>query len=442
MRRRLGTGAQGGVQVSSLQGRPLPRSVRLLATGWGLAASSDWFTLWAFLWAAGPRGWSGADVAALVVAARAPSIVGGILGGVAVDRFGSRNLLLLDAVSRTAVMVSFVVAGVLDVMTYPVCVVLVALSGTTAPVSYSAVRSMIPALVSEGQLGRANTLLALGNSLPLVLSASLVGPALSLVGLRYAFVLPLMAMITFLFIALILPNPSTRLDGEPDSPTRGEQGRPAVGGRSRGVRASGTLSGPMAMLLLSTGYYLTFGPFEPTLPFLIRENLRAGPGTYGLMWGAVGVGSLLGLLVAPWLCSLPRPGAVNALVAVANSIVMLPLAFVGSTWAAGALCFGIGLLWSPYNAVEATALQKLTPARHLGKVFGLQRAMSISALPVGAAIGSLALDHVGAGGVLVGASCAGMAVALLALSFRSLRARTDRAVGWDVSTVPHAGPAS
>lgn len=362
-----------------------------------------------------------------MVAARAPSLVGGVLGGMAVDSFGPRSLLLLDGVSRTAVMSAFVVAGVLDVLTYPVCVVLVALSGATAPVSYTAVRTMVPTLVGVSQLGRANTLLATGNALPLVLSASLVGPALSLVGLRYAFVLPLLAMTVFLCLAWVLPTSPGRGSVASTSPSRTDVLRSGGGWALRRVGTRTSLSGPVALLLLSTGYYLSFGPFEPTLPFLIRENLHRGPATYGLLWATVGTGSLLGLLAAPWLCSLPRPGAVNALIAIANSGAMLPLALIDSVWAAVGSCFVIGLLWSPYNAVEATALQKLTPSRHLGKVFGLQRATAISALPVGAAIGSLALDRIGAGGVIVAASCAGAAVALLALAFPDLRARTDRA---------------
>jgi hypothetical protein len=181
----------------------------------------------------------------------------------------------------------------------------------------------------------------------------------------------------------------------------------------------------LALLLLSAGYYLSFGPFEPVLPFLIREQLKAGPGTYGLLWGAVGIGCLLGLLAAPWLCSLPRPGVVNALIAITNSAVMVPLAVAASTGMALVLCFGIGLLWSPYNAVEATALQKLTPARQLGKIFGLQRALAISALPVGAAIGSLGLDHIGPGRVILASGCSGLAVALIALSFPALRVRKE-----------------
>jgi hypothetical protein len=161
------------------------------------------------------------------------------------------------------------------------------------------------------------------------------------------------------------------------------------------------------------------------LPFLIRDQLGAGAGTYGLLWGAVGVGCLSGLLASPWLCSMPRPGVVNAAIAIANSLVLLPLAFSTTTWLAVGLCFCIGLLWSPYNAVEATALQRLTPPPQLGRIFGLQRALAISALPVGAAVGSLGLDHIGPGGVIAASGCGGLAVALLALSFPTLRVRRE-----------------
>jgi hypothetical protein len=104
----------------------------------------------------------------------------------------------------------------------------------------------------------------------------------------------------------------------------------------------------------------------------------------------MGIGALLGLLVAPTLTRMSRPGATMAGVAVLNGLAMLPLAATTGVGVALACCLAIGILWTPYSAVEATALQLLTPARHHGKVWGIQRALVISALPVGAAVGALA----------------------------------------------------
>jgi len=401
----------------------LPLRVRWLCVAWASASLADWFVLWAVVWSAGLEGWSGAQTAGIIMAARAPAFVGGIAGGVAIDRYGPRTLMVFDGVARTLVMLGLVVNGLLGGFGYAAAVILVLLAGATAPISYSAVRTFLPRLVPGDRLGAANTLLAIGNALPLVLSAGIVGPALELVGLAWAFLVPAVLMVGVVVIAVWLPTTGSV------EPLAADSGASVLdtnlsphAGRSpltwRRVPA-----GTLALLCLSTAYFFTFGPVEPVLPLLVRDRLDAGVTTYGLLWSTMGIGALLGLLVAPALTRMSRPGATMAGVAVLNGLAMLPLATTTGVGVALACCLAIGILWTPYSAVEATALQRLTPARHHGKVFGIQRALVISALPAGAAVGALALDTVGVTSVLLGSGLACIAVALGALAIPALRAQ-------------------
>jgi len=401
----------------------LPPTVRWLCLAWTFASLADWFVLWAIVWSAGLEGWSGAQTAGIILAARAPALVGGIAGGLAIDRFGPRTLMLLDGVVRTLVMLGLVVNGLVGGFGYAAAVLLVALAGAMAPISYSAVRTFMPRLVPSDRLGAANSLLAIGNALPLVLSAGIVGPALHLVGLAWAFLVPAVLMVGVVAIAGWLP--ATGLV-EPPAPESGanvlDKNLPAHAGRAS-LRWRRVPAGTLALLGLSTAYYFTFGPVEPVLPLVVRDHLDAGATTYGLLWSMMGVGALLGLLVASPLTRLARPGATMAAVAVVNGVAMLPLAATTSVGVALACCLAIGILWTPYSAVEATALQRLTPAHHHGKVFGIQRALVISALPLGAAIGALAMDTAGVTAVLLGSGLACIALALGALAAPALRAR-------------------
>jgi hypothetical protein len=83
-----------------------------------------------------------------------------------------------------------------------------------------------------------------------------------------------------------------------------------------------------------------------------------------------------------------------------------------------------GVVWGPYSTVETTALQRWTRASHHGRVFGTQRALLQSVLPVVAALGAVAVDHTSAV-VVLGVSLAGCSLAgLAALALPAMRQPT------------------
>jgi MFS family permease len=331
----------------------LPLSVRWLSVAWASASLADYFVLWAVVWSAGLEGWSGAQTAGIIMAARAPAFVGGIAGGMAIDRYGARTLMVFDGVARTLVMLGLVVNGLVDGFGYTAAVILVLLAGATAPISYSAVRTFLPRLVPGNQLGAANTLLAIGSALPLVLSAGIVGPALELVGLAWAFLVPAILMVGVAVIALWLPTTGSV------EPLAADSGANVLdtnlsphAGRSpltwRRVPA-----GTLALLCLSTAYFFAFGPVEPVLPLVVRDRLDAGATTYGLLWSTMGIGALLGLLVAPALTRMSRPGATMAGLVVLNGLAMLPLATTT----------GVGVSPSPAAWQSASCGRRTRPSR-------------------------------------------------------------------------------
>jgi predicted MFS family arabinose efflux permease len=386
----------------------LPASMRRLAAGWTLASTADNFVMFVLLWSAGPQGWSGQQTALLVVAIRLPAVLGGVLGGRAVDRFGPVPMLLLDAVARVLLMGALAISswnGELQIWTV---LALGAAAGTTAPLSYAAARTLVPRLVEPHLLGKANALLSIGDQLPLLLGAILTGPALGLLGTGPAFLLPFAMLIVVAVIALRLrgtdrPAPEHRPD---------EAG--TTGPRTwRSARVIGLIS-------LSVAYYFTYGPYETVMPYFVREQLGSGLGGYTVIWALFGAAALLTLPLATRL-SQHRPGLVNAVGAIAWGALMLPLAFVHDLTAV-AVGFAVsGAIWGPYAAIETTALHRWTdPADH-GRIFGTQRAVLAIASPLGAAVGALGIDHLSPPAILA-ISAGGCALAgLAALTIRDLR---------------------
>ena len=146
------------------------------------------------------------------------------------------------------------------------------------------------------------------------------------------------------------------------------------------------------VLAVTLVYFLAYGPLEPALPLDSRDVFDAGPGGYGLLWSAFGAGALLGLATVPVVGRL-RPGHALAGNALAWGAALLPLLVVTAIVPAMlALAVG-GLIWAPYVTIESTLLQRLVPAPLLGRVFGVRRAVTAAAVPLGAAAGGLLLSH-------------------------------------------------
>lgn len=379
-----------------------PPIVRL-ATMWTLAATADNVVLFMLLWIAGPQGWTGLQTAVLVIAIRLPTVAGGILGGRAVDRLGPRAMILLDAGVRVVLMTALTVVGWSQHLSVWIVLALCATAGATAPLSYSASRTVVPRLVEDADLPRANAWLGIGDQVPMVLGAAVSGPALGLLGPGRAFLVPLVLMLCAGVLAVRLP------DGV--APPRRVQ-----------VRRSWASAPVVGLIALSVTYHATYGPFESVLPRFAREQLGTGVGGYTVLWILFGTAALATVPLAARLGG-QRPGLVNSLGAFLWGLVTLPIIAVHDLPPAALIFIVSGAVWGPYSAIETTALQRWTdPATH-GAMFGTQRAFLSIASPFGAACGALALDHYSPAAILA-ASALGCTAAG-ALAAWPLRQRTS-----------------
>ena len=135
-----------------------------------------------------------------------------------------------------------------------------------------------------------------------------------------------------------------------------------------------------------------------TPPF-VRDQLHAAENAYSLLWALFAIGALVSLRLCP-LFARRRPGMVNALGALLWGLVMLPLIGTDDVRVAALLFLISGAIWGPYTAVEATALHRWTAASEHGRVFGVQRSLLARAVPLGAAVGALALERHDAAAIL------------------------------------------
>ncbi|MCU7730200.1 MFS transporter [Actinoplanes sp. KI2] len=385
-------------------------AARLPASVWAagslnfLAGAADNIVLLLVLWAAGPRGWTGSETALVVLALRLPTLLTASVAGRAIDRWGARRVAGADLAVRCVALLLLICAGAATgALPLPAVVAAGALCGATSPASYAAVRWATPRLVGRGRLGQANIVIGLSDQLPLLAAGVLVGPSFELLGPVYAVAVPAALLLPALAVVRRLPAAATA--PSPAGPPHGPRRPP------RRV---------LALIALSTAYYLLYGPFETVTPAYVRDRLGGDAGTYGLIWSAFGLGAILSLAAAARLAR-RRPGRVNAIGAALWGATMLPLPIIGDAGTAAALFLLSGAIWGPYTTIETSALQRWTDPSAHGAVFGLQRGLLATAAPLGAAGGAL-LAQVVSPPLVLGASAAACGVAgLAALADRGLR---------------------
>ena len=159
------------------------------------------------------------------------------------------------------------------------------------------------------------------------------------------------------------------------------------------------------------------------MPLYAHEVLHSGGTGYGALWSAFGLGALLGLLAVRSLARL-RPGIVNAAGTALWGAATLPLVLVGALPAALPVMLVGGLIWGPYGAIETATIQRITPPRRHGTVFGVRRGIQVAATPVGAAAGSLLLARLPPQAVIGLAAGSCVLVGVLGLLYPPLRRLT------------------
>ena len=390
--------------------RRLPAAVWTASAASFLATAADTFLMFALVWVAAPQGWTGMQTAFAILALRLPVLAGGVLGGRAVDRWGSRRVITLDTSVRAVLMICLAVSGRGGDLPLFGVLVLGGLAGVLSPATYAGARSLVYCLVDPDELPRANTAVSVGDQLQLLVGSALVGPALLLLGPGLSPLVPAVLLLTATLLARRLP--------------RADAVRSSAGAAPSAPEPVTTTGRPqtrvLAIVALSTAYYFVYGPFEAATPAFVRDRLHGTEAAYSLLWTMFAIGSLTGLAVAPLLAR-RRPGTVNGLGALAWGLAMLPLAWTSDLGVGALLLLLGGILWGPYTAVETTALHRWVHPAHHGRIFGVQRSLLATATPLGAAVGALALERIPAATVLGTSAAACACAGLLALGHRGLR---------------------
>lgn len=355
---------------------------RRLWLGLVISRLGDMFTVIALLWFVLDLTGSATALSLLLLCFSLPALLSSPLLGWLLDHYQPRDIMLLDNLARALVIGAIPLVYWLGGLTLWAMYALALCAGALAPATSVGIRVIMPHLVPDNELEKANAWASASDQF-----AALAGPALAglLVALLGGPPVMLIDAVSFLGMALLV----WRLPDVIRTPAaESAASRRAWGGFDALLH----LKPVRIITAMSAVFFFAYGPLEPALPLYSQEVLRAGAAGFGLLWTGFGAGALLGLLAIPWAIRYPRPGVTFAVIAVVWGVLLAPLMLI-TNLALAMLFLGLaGCAWAPYTTIETSLLQRLTPEQMRGQVFGARGTVMVAATPLGILAGGLLLE--------------------------------------------------
>jgi len=356
-----------------------------------LSSIGDFFYAIAVMWfAIRIAGSTGVMVSAVEAGA---ALVFGLLGGVYADRWNRRTIMLTVDILRACVVGSLPVLAFFGQLQLWHMLVVALLVGSLGSLFDPALQASLPTLAQDTRtLQAANGLMDVTRRLARALGPSLAGPLLVVLPLQHFFTLDAVSFLIsagaiFLIGRHLSPSEYTskrRHDGVVGILTDLKDG-------FQQIRRHPYLPGIfVAVFVIAVTWTIAF---TAGIPLYAERYLNSGPGAYGLIVGAYGVGNVISNFVMGSI-KLRRPLAAIMLgrVIVGLGFLLmvcapsLPIALLGSACAA---------LGGPLDDIPLMLIiQTEIPPHHIGKVYSTYSTISMSAMALGGLIAASLYQYV------------------------------------------------
>lgn len=298
---------------------------------------------------------SGLQVGIVVALEVVPVLVFGLAAGVVVDRLPRRRVMLVADVGRAAIAFGLAAFGDELVVVYVAAFGLSALSTLFNP----AAASVLPDLVGGDNVLGANSALWSAAVVSQIALAPLAGGLVALVGPGPAFALNGASFLASAVAVAGLTVPPVTVGARAGPLQQVREGLEAV-------RASRLLRALVGVQVLAA---LSAGATSALLVVLAERHLEVGPGRFGVLLGAIGIGAGLGPLVLQRVVAdVRRPGLLFGPYLLRGAVDLVLATFSSFGVALGALAvYGLGT--STGHVTYQTVLQTTVPDRLRGRVF-------------------------------------------------------------------------
>jgi MFS family permease len=405
---------------------------RWMMTGGAISMLGDQFTLIALPWLVLQMTHDALALGLVLAVMGVPRAIFILIGGALVDRYSPKRVLMLTKYANAVLLGLLSVLVLSHQVTMPLLYALALAIGLASAFSIPSGTSMLPNVVAPHQLQMANGMLMSMRVLTTLAGPLLAGLLIAVAGhdpslgtgvadargLGYAFALD---ALTFAVTIWTLHHVQTHAGAVRAAPQRVLQ---AVGGglamvwRDREMRAAFIYWGVIS--------FVVGGTMQVAMPVLASTRF-GGAGALGLIMGAHGAGSLLGMVLSSIRGDL-RIGSLGTTLLVGDGVaglLLMCMGGIGAAWQGAALMLVVGAFAGFMQVAVFTWIQRRVPREMLGRTMSILMFILMGLSPLAASLTGLLMRQVTLAQLFIGAGLFLVAGALLAFGLTPMRVMND-----------------
>ena len=316
-----------------------------------------------------------------------PAWIVSLPAGVLADRFSKRKLMIASQSVLAVLAMVLALLTLTGVINIYHILIISGLTGCFVAMNAPVRQSLMPELVGRKDLLNAIALGGAAFNGARVIGPTIAGLALGAIGAGGCF-----AVNSVSFLALIVALAFIRLP-ERTVPDDGESAWQRL---LNGVRFVARHR-DIRVLMLMAAVYAAFGViYLPLMPVFARDVFQAGPGGYGIMMSAVGLGALTGLLTIASISRTRHRGRILMAGTVGLASLLIVYSLLRNFAAGVALLLMMGFSQSMVGSLTNTIIQTLAPDEVRGRVMSIFTMSFLGMFPLGSLLAGAVAEKWGA----------------------------------------------
>lgn len=312
-----------------------------------------------------------------------PFLLFSLPGGVLADRLPRRTLVVAgDGISGLLASGLAVLVTLHFHQVWPIFIAAFLLSSVD-PIYHPAFQSFIPDVTPRSKLSQANSWMQTGDNAMGLLGPVIAGAAISLFGYQTTIYINAATFFLSATAILVMHVPAATAQMRQSTKRMASVFDDVGEALVHIFKKDRTL---MAGSLMFTGTNFAIWLIQANLVFYLTNYRHLAPGLIGVVYGAQGVGAVIGAALAPRVLRHVLPGrAIVVCTAIAGFATLLLLLFKDVTGTA--IVWGIVAGFGSVNVVAwFTLRQQIVPTQMLGRVVATTRMLAFASIPVSAMV--------------------------------------------------------
>lgn len=347
-------------------------------------------------------------VGLIVASATLPLLFFSLTAGALADMFDRAKLMLIAQGVMGGAATAMAILTFFDLMTPGLLLTLGLTLGTGLALNIPAWQALVPDLVPRGLVASAVALNSAAFNTARAVGPAIGGALLVAYGAEAGFAYNALSYVAII-VALVVIGPHL-IESAKEAP---KSMRSAISTGIRFARFTPQFRNLMSLVAL---FAVSSAVVQSVLP-VHTESIGGGAAAYGLLYGAMGVGALIGAFIRPRLAQRLAGSWVPYTIS-GFGLAGILLGLSPNVWVAGVAMTFCGLFWLLTLATLNATAQLMSPSWIRGRAMSIYTLAFAGVLPIGSILSGIVADQITTRGSLLVFCSAAVALGFVAPRFR------------------------